>query len=300
MDGYVDRQALQDIADAIREKNGSSDTYTPSEMAEAIRSIEGGGEGFDLVSAGLPQEYQDKFNAHYKNGIEYAKYIKQTLDGASESVAGLFRNDMSVVFVPELNLENVTGAGNLFNGCINLEHSEKITFNKYKLGNSQIFMDCVRLSKIHLHFKNGFSWHGNAIMGCPNLREVYIDDISRLTSNIGITGTHKNIKIYNTSKWTKMNMTLQYTPVLIPLSIRYIIWHALNGENSLGFENEGATSRTLQLHATPYASWEEWKTTKPSVEDCEFLGVDETEITKYGELTWEDIALSIKLITIGA
>lgn len=41
MDGYVDRQALQDIADAIREKNGSSDTYTPSEMAEAILDLSG-------------------------------------------------------------------------------------------------------------------------------------------------------------------------------------------------------------------------------------------------------------------
>ena len=72
----------------------------------------------------------------------------------------------------------------------------------------------------------------------------------------------------------------------------------MNGENTLGFENQGATSRTLRLHATPYESWEEWKLTTPSVEDCEYLGIDETEITKYGELTWEDIALNVKLITI--
>lgn len=248
MDGYIERQTLQDIADAIREKNGSSDTYTPSEMAEAIRGIEGG-EGFNLVSAGLPQEYQDEFNAHYKNGIEYAKYIRQTLEGASGSVAGVFRNDMSVVFVPELNLENVTEAANIFNGCINLEHSEKITFNKYKLGNSQVFYNCVRLSKIHLHFKNGFSWHGNAITGCPNLREVYIDDISGLTNNIGLVSDSKNVKIFNVAKWTKRNMALQYTQVLLPSSIHYIIQNAM----SLA---EGATARTLTLHATAKANWE--------------------------------------------
>ena len=34
---------LSDIADAIRAKNGSSDTYKPSEMADAISAISGGG-----------------------------------------------------------------------------------------------------------------------------------------------------------------------------------------------------------------------------------------------------------------
>lgn len=37
--------AIQDIADAIRSKNGSSDTYTVSEMAQAIEDIETGGGG---------------------------------------------------------------------------------------------------------------------------------------------------------------------------------------------------------------------------------------------------------------
>lgn len=37
--GLIDPNLLTDIADAIREKNGSSDTYTPAEMAEAIADI---------------------------------------------------------------------------------------------------------------------------------------------------------------------------------------------------------------------------------------------------------------------
>lgn len=246
--GITDEKNYQDIADAIREKNGSSDTYTPSEMADAIRGIEGG-EGFNLMSAGFTQESQNKFNEFYKNGIEYAKYVKSTLDGASGSVAGLFRDDESVVFVPELSLENVTEAGNIFNGCINLEQTGKITFNKYKLGNSQVFTNCVRLSKIHLHLKNNFSWHRNIISGCYNLREVYIDDISGLTNNIGTTSEHKNVKIYNVAKWTKWDMALQYTPVLIPSSIHYIIQNAMSVA-------DGATARILTLHATAKTNWQ--------------------------------------------
>lgn len=40
----IDDTNLTNIADAIRSKNGSSDTYKPSEMASAISGIETGGE----------------------------------------------------------------------------------------------------------------------------------------------------------------------------------------------------------------------------------------------------------------
>ena len=50
----VNDSSLTSIADAIREKTGSSDTYKPSEMAGAIASITtGGGDSID----GLPSGY---------------------------------------------------------------------------------------------------------------------------------------------------------------------------------------------------------------------------------------------------
>lgn len=36
---YTDSDNYSDIADAIRELNGSSDTYTPTQMATAIRAL---------------------------------------------------------------------------------------------------------------------------------------------------------------------------------------------------------------------------------------------------------------------
>ena len=48
--------AVQDIADAIREKNGTSDTYKIAEMGSAIRAIpSGGGTGstFDELASGI-------------------------------------------------------------------------------------------------------------------------------------------------------------------------------------------------------------------------------------------------------
>lgn len=41
----IDNSHLTDIANAIRSKNGSADTYKPREMAEAIAAIPTGGSG---------------------------------------------------------------------------------------------------------------------------------------------------------------------------------------------------------------------------------------------------------------
>ena len=42
-DVFIHEQYLTDIADAIRSKLDTEDTYKPSEMADAIDSISGGG-----------------------------------------------------------------------------------------------------------------------------------------------------------------------------------------------------------------------------------------------------------------
>lgn len=44
----VTESHLEDIADAIREQNGTENTYNPGQMAAAIRALEGGGESVDI------------------------------------------------------------------------------------------------------------------------------------------------------------------------------------------------------------------------------------------------------------
>lgn len=45
----VTESYLQDVADAIREKNSSTDTYTPAEMGDAIRNLPSGGGGITTL-----------------------------------------------------------------------------------------------------------------------------------------------------------------------------------------------------------------------------------------------------------
>lgn len=380
MDGYIEKQTLQDIADAIRAKNGSSDTYKPSEMAEAIRGIEGGGEGFDLMQYGESKEFQDDFNNLLAENIQYTiDWFEQNKNVYNATTIGAYNKRL--LFVPNIELgwrdatqslkdsgiklidnvkfigewnnafqnvtlmrfpeildfTNVTSGSEMFRGSfVTNQKKEELIIN---FGNGEIkqiwgtmFRDFHsnipmklkfignRLSRIYIMFRrdSGYATFHNfpqefeyeesynitalteAFRNNTGIKKISLGSVEKCATFQDWLTSAPNVEVVKMQKWCKASILIASCSKLTTSSIRYIIWHALNGENTLGFENEGATSRTFKLHATPYASWEEWKTTKPSVEDCEFLGVDETEITKYGELTWEDIALSIKLITIGA
>lgn len=71
----ITEQYLTDIADAIREKLETQDEYKPSEMAEAILSISGGGGGYTYIETedgkiGLEiLDADDKAAIWYFNGV---------------------------------------------------------------------------------------------------------------------------------------------------------------------------------------------------------------------------------------
>lgn len=80
--GLVERASLQDIADAIREKNGTLNTYTPAEMGDAVRALGDNLPDLDLISFGeqssLPEE--GKTNPQYYEEIARAIRIRLSLN----------------------------------------------------------------------------------------------------------------------------------------------------------------------------------------------------------------------------
>lgn len=230
----------------------------------------------------------------------YRKYQNTNYLFLTQSIIGdcreLFtRSSLYYVDIEDYT-DTINSAGD-FSQCPNLVYLRiKNPPNKRKW--QSFCLNCFNLRYVELDLINGNTAVSVVFGDCIRLKTAKIGRIIDTTSYVNIFSECVSLENIEAREWKTGGFLISSSPLVTPLSIRYIIWHALNGENSLGFENEGATSRTLQLHATPYASWEEWKTTKPSVEDCEYLGVSEEEITKYGELTWEDIALNIKLITI--
>ena len=66
----ITEKYLEDIADAIRAKNGGSDTYKPSEMAEAIIDIPGGGTPTIDSLTVTPSELEQTFNSSSVDGYK--------------------------------------------------------------------------------------------------------------------------------------------------------------------------------------------------------------------------------------
>lgn len=321
MDGFVDRQALQDIADAIREKNGSSDTYTPSEMAEAIKNIEStGGAGFDFSSIYGKNEAED-FNSfyldRYNQKIAYAEEIKSyiesnnltnwaslcvnkfpnpeifpvpnikptNLNRAWANCSNIikfpyidvstasdfsyawqkvscktfprldFSNGSTFSFawsecrnleeLPFESLPNAKSCGYMFQDCDNLVAEY---FNMKPTSMEGTFVRCSKLPNIYVDCSNNTKF-GTTFYGCTKVSKLHIKSVKK--SN-GFSNTFYNLTSLTellAEEWMKYNISVAQSPNLLPSSIHYIIQNAIDVA-------DGATARTLTLHATAKANWE--------------------------------------------
>lgn len=101
---------LEDIADAIREKKGGSDTYTPGEMAEAISSIDGGSTPIINSLNVTPSESQQVFNASNIDGYKPVTVAGIPLDYVGSGIDQRSSSDLTVsgatVTVPAGYYEN--------------------------------------------------------------------------------------------------------------------------------------------------------------------------------------------------
>lgn len=146
--GVTDDKHFQDIADAIRQKNGSTETYKPNEMADAIKELNC---PFDLLKYGIGQEQSDKLNTMFQNQIEenFNLFESKRTALSWNQIAIRNKNVFYIPFVTEctscaegfyesglktldnFNFKNITGSCNAcFVGC-NLDRlPEEINFIK--------------------------------------------------------------------------------------------------------------------------------------------------------------------------
>ena len=186
-DYLIKDTTLTNIADAIRAKKSSTDTYTPAEMATAISSIETGGGGGptaeDLTFTGdltkfnyhgrmskLIKKYGSLMSFNYVSYMDNAFQGNDTLNpdfsnwtinlSNNASLLQTFSSNGSIKKLPKF-------AGGSINSCANMFYSfygENIpddlftdtTFNLTSTANryESIFYDCNYLKKVPLWFSN--------------------------------------------------------------------------------------------------------------------------------------------------
>lgn len=188
----VNESSLTGIADAIRGKNGSTDTYKPSEMAAAITAISGGGGGgyyipeeAFVISGDCPYRFaRNGWNWFINN---YGNKI--TTNNISDP-SYMFYNSSNLTNIPfDLNLNNATYVpfSNIFYGCINLQAIGKI-INMRPSGMSYMFYDCRKLrflpeivnssfSMIHVY---SFASASSMFYCCFSLRTIPEDLLNQI------------------------------------------------------------------------------------------------------------------------
>ena len=150
-------QDVQDIADAIRGKNGLSDTYKIGQMASAITAIPTGGGGGD-----------------------YEELVMRTISEASGSMSFIggyaFRECDSLTVVDFPNVEVISQYA--FASCSNLT---TVSFPNASYISNYAFANCANLPTAS--FPNASYVGGYAFASCPNLTAVSIPNATEIAAN---------------------------------------------------------------------------------------------------------------------
>ena len=179
----IDDINLTNIANAIREKNGSSETYKPSEMSAAISSLSSGsgGDDFSLDLTNITGFNNWNYYGQWSEVIK--KYgSKIIFPETANSLYYAFFGDKTSIDLSNLTLPVAANVRELFSNCVRLKK-----LPKFKNINSLIvvedfsgcFLQCNRLREIPNDFftskYSGMSTYADAatlFAACYSLREL--------------------------------------------------------------------------------------------------------------------------------
>ena len=205
----IDGAELTAIADAIRDKVGTEDTYTTEEMATAIAAIESGGGG----GAEIPEEAfvitgncQYRF---YRNGWNWfiENYGNQITTKDITNGGNMFSYSNELVEIPfDLNYNNNSNCNMIFSQCTKLQRVSNIDFNF-----------------------NGCSSLGSAFHTCNSLKEI---------GTIKNLGTSDKPFTCSLSNMFSNCYNLRYLPVIENVNI-------FTNSNSAGMFNGCYSLRTI-------------------------------------------------------
>ena len=176
----VEESSLSNIAKAIRYKNGTENTYKPSEMAGAIENIETGGSGGEIYTPSYI-----RFDAYNGNSL------------VTQPINTSLITDMSNVFysckqVTKLDLtgwdtSNVTTMANMFTNCTNLKK-------------------VIGLSKFNL---NKVKTTANMFQYASYIETIELtgSDVSKLTNSSYMFAGCSKVTSIDLSTWTTPNLT---------------------------------------------------------------------------------------------
>lgn len=175
----IDSSTLKAIADAIREKLGTTEKINPYLMDDRIRSI-------DTSGVTIKQHLDLTENASrlfYNYSMEtLPNYVTYDLTENVTDVSGMFWNCVNLNDVPLLNTENATDMNYMFYNCKSLTKIPQINTNK-ATNISSMFSSCWNLEAIDITSMDGITSAYNAgyiASGCFSLKKFIIRNMTKV------------------------------------------------------------------------------------------------------------------------
>lgn len=250
-------EVLTDVKSNLQDKSvivaeNGTQTITADSEFEGLSSVEvttdiNTLQGLDF-SGIYDAEQADETNQYYKDGIDYAKIAKSLVENSiSTNIASLLSSDSNLVFMPNITREDLTNIQSTWYGCTNLLKFGKINTSK---NNSlySTFSTCYKLDEVSLS-TNNTTLINYAFNQCVSIRKIILTSIKKITVFTNTFYQCYLLECLKFTDWKQGNISLAQSPKLSPESIHYIIQNAIDVE-------DGATARTLTLHATAKTNWQ--------------------------------------------
>ncbi len=129
------------IANAIREKKGTTESIVAENFPEEIESIESGGKFV------LPEGTHLQFNSSTFSEIDLSNCDTSNVVNMSSMFSGC--SNLTNVNLSSINTENVTNMNNMFSGCTNLTTIigiENLDLSELTYNNTNLFDSCPNLT----------------------------------------------------------------------------------------------------------------------------------------------------------
>lgn len=201
---------LTDVADAIREKKGTTDKINPQDFSSEIASIQSGGRDWSEIG-------YDAEPSFIEEGLAYAKEIMDNWDNATTNVQYKFQKDENLIFLPNLNYDNATSIDAMCYQSRNLIYVDSIVAPKCTTAYS-LFEDCTslvgireiylpnctsflnlfkntNLCKVVLYSTGNVSIFDGFVQNCKSLDTLIIDITSAISCNLLAAGASSLNKV---------------------------------------------------------------------------------------------------------
>ena len=205
---------LTDVADAIREKGGTSEPIQASDFDTEIANLPSGG-GLDWTAIGyesMPQSIIDGYN--------YAKQIQNNWD-ATASLRERFYENYQLSIMPLVDTSIGGSATDMFNSCRGLISIPLLDFSNVTTLQTT-FANCINLDNIPLLNTENVTNFSSTFSGCTNLKTLATLNTEKVTNFSGTFTSCLKLETappFNTSNCTRFStmysncMSLKNVPI---------------------------------------------------------------------------------------